>query len=212
MQPKPTIGRIVHYVADGLARLPKGSHWAAIITKVYSPSSIAACVFAEQTNLHVSISFDPAARPGTWHWPERDEPSPQPRPATLPPHLENSAALGLITNERRRNVERDGNDVYHDAAAHADGQLLTAAILVAADAHPGFKRADFDGDPAWARIFAGHVQLKHGGDRIERLVVAAALLAAEIDRLLFLRGSVAANLDSSRQSAQPAAPAEGNPC
>lgn len=81
---KPSVGRIVHYVAygtisDGFKLCP---HRAAIITQVHSDSCVDLCII-NPTGLLCATSAllddgeqvegAPAPRtlPGSWHWPER---------------------------------------------------------------------------------------------------------------------------------------------
>lgn len=75
-QPKPTVGRIVHYV------LPEGrnagEHRPAIVTRVWSDVCVQLQVFTDGENdglanveWRTSILNDEAGAPNTWHWPER---------------------------------------------------------------------------------------------------------------------------------------------
>lgn len=76
---KPSVGRIVHYVAYGTpgGEFKVGAHRAAIITEVYDqptdPDYIGLCVLNPSGmffNQHVP--YDPTGeKGGTWHWPER---------------------------------------------------------------------------------------------------------------------------------------------
>ena len=59
---KPSIGRIVHYVAND------GRHAPAVICEVYLDDVVALSVFQHPTKF-----FECPAVPGTWHWPERVE-------------------------------------------------------------------------------------------------------------------------------------------
>ena len=74
---KPSVGRIVHYVAYGT---PKGEylpeHRAAIITAIPDPNveagdMVSLCVL-NPTGMffNVAIYHDESGTPGTWHWPE----------------------------------------------------------------------------------------------------------------------------------------------
>lgn len=73
---KPSVGRIVHYVAYGTPKgeFPSGVHRAAIITEVINDVYVCLCVlnpsgmFFDQ-----SVRMDGSESPssGTWHWPER---------------------------------------------------------------------------------------------------------------------------------------------
>jgi hypothetical protein len=75
---KPSIGRIVHYVAYGTegGPYPKGVHHAAVITALARDATnprdeVNLCVFYENgTSFKLNIPYDAEQRPGTWHWPE----------------------------------------------------------------------------------------------------------------------------------------------
>jgi hypothetical protein len=75
---KPSVGRIVHYVAFGT---PKGEYQPgacrpAIITEVIDRESgdVKATIFqTEGTFTKQCLHHDEAKAPGTWHWPEREE-------------------------------------------------------------------------------------------------------------------------------------------
>ena len=79
MDQKPSVGRIVHYVAYGTegGPYPKGVHHAAIITSVNpvagAPSGeVNLCVFYDNgTSFKHNIRFSESPTPGTWHFPER---------------------------------------------------------------------------------------------------------------------------------------------
>lgn len=83
---KPSIGRIVHYVAK--RPFPNGQsetvHVPAIITAVWTDTCVNLQVFSDGTNSHAngvstawetSRTLDGSATPqvGTWHWPEKVE-------------------------------------------------------------------------------------------------------------------------------------------
>jgi hypothetical protein len=75
---KPSVGRIVHYVAYGTpgGEYKAGAHRAAIVTQVHSDSCIDICII-NPTGLFFATSallMDPSVdvTPGTWHWPERE--------------------------------------------------------------------------------------------------------------------------------------------
>jgi hypothetical protein len=101
MDQKPSVSRVVHYVAYGTpgGEFPAGICRAAIVTEVYTPTSmpvaipialpaaavndpellqqelekfVGLCVL-NPTGLFFNraIKFDPDKAPGTWHWPER---------------------------------------------------------------------------------------------------------------------------------------------
>ncbi len=83
---KPSVGRIVHYVAYGTpgGEFPAGVCRAATITEVDNPPDaaqfteghpvwpIGVCVM-NPTGLFFNrgIPYDPGKSPGSWHWPER---------------------------------------------------------------------------------------------------------------------------------------------
>ena len=84
---KPSVGRIVHYVAYGTpgGEFPAGVCRAATVTEVvYSGSSIGGVVESRETvgicvmnptglYFNRGIPFDEGKAPGSWHWPERVE-------------------------------------------------------------------------------------------------------------------------------------------
>ncbi len=82
------------------------------------------------------------------------------------------SAIGLIAEERRRQVAGEGWSERHDDT-HTNGELVLAAVAYldtsAADIYWPWDMVDFK--PVT-------------GDRIRELVKAGALVAAEIDRLL----------------------------
>jgi hypothetical protein len=73
---KPTVGRIVHYVAYGT---PGGEYpstcRAAIITEVDEPeneySTVGLCVL-NPTGMFFNQNVPYGIKGGQWHWPERD--------------------------------------------------------------------------------------------------------------------------------------------
>lgn len=67
---KPSIGRIVHYVTR------EGLHAPAIVTAVNKVSGMC-CLTVWLPNLNpicVIVEYNEGHKPGTWHWPEREEP------------------------------------------------------------------------------------------------------------------------------------------
>ena len=95
---KPSVGRIVHYVAFGTpgGEFPAGVCRAAVITEVYTvngpnPAGWGGILtvneggFIEEVGLCVlnptgqffnrGIPHNADKKPGTWHWPERVEPA-----------------------------------------------------------------------------------------------------------------------------------------
>jgi hypothetical protein len=88
-------------------------------------------------------------------------------------------ALELIAEERHRQIAK-GYDAAHDDA-HANGEIADAAgmILFEHTQGPGCI-ADDDEPDDWMQALA--LKLRHA-DPQHRLVVAGALIAAEIERL-----------------------------
>lgn len=87
----------------------------------------------------------------------------------------------LIAEERQEQIEKHGWDFEHDKN-HDDGSLVDAAIAIAFNDEN--IEARFEA-PTWAWDIRNHKQQskRKGIEKIERLKVAGALLAAEIDRL-----------------------------
>jgi hypothetical protein len=98
----PSIGCIVHFVLpEGSPR--KGEHRAALITGAWPgvPNANLNVYFdqnddlAEAKTFHVqgrvwSAPYDESGAPGTWHWPEREEPIKA--PTEQPPAAEATTA------------------------------------------------------------------------------------------------------------------------
>ncbi len=71
---KPTVGRIVHYVAYGTpgGEFPAGVCRAAVVTAVHAETDVSLCVMNPSgLFFNLTVPFDPGKKPGTWHWPER---------------------------------------------------------------------------------------------------------------------------------------------
>lgn len=72
---RPTVGRIVHYRADG-----DGPCLAAIVTSVHPTGNVNLAVFDEVGDVLQRAGIEEAADPtaggevlgGQWHWPERE--------------------------------------------------------------------------------------------------------------------------------------------
>lgn len=88
-------------------------------------------------------------------------------------------ALNDIAVERRRQIDR-GYGPAHDAQ-HVQGEIAVAAGLIAADTADGFKLAS-PGE-SWMDDLAAEVAEKYGGNLRRRLVIAGAMIVAEIERL-----------------------------
>ena len=78
-QPKPTVGRIVHYYRQGGGLLPLGKPLAATITEVHGDGDgrfVALAVFLPGDSDHPvvpyrTVPFAPIPTPGCWSWPPR---------------------------------------------------------------------------------------------------------------------------------------------
>lgn len=88
---------------------------------------------------------------------------------------------GLICIERNRQITECGWDDAHDDD-HTDGTLAVVAAIIAVDG------TDASVDDPCGREDCWGIMRKHS-DRVERLVIAGALIAAEIDRELRKRES-----------------------
>lgn len=87
----PTIGRIVHYIAqsgrqtaaDTANELLRSEHYAAIIVHVWSDTCVnldvrpkGMALDAERAGVKTSVMLcEDADRGGTWHWPEQVAPA-----------------------------------------------------------------------------------------------------------------------------------------
>lgn len=94
----------------------------------------------------------------------------------------------LIAAERERQVNVCGFSAPHDDD-HDDESLVQCAVLVAGYRVRGVRAEQNYATADWVLNRANHVVLKHADDRMKQLVIAGALIAAEIDRLLRLEGS-----------------------
>lgn len=83
--------------------------------------------------------------------------------------------LGDILNERISQIEK-GYTPEHDDE-HDKGELAEAASIVAADLEVT------DMEPPGPRQWAAYIFGKHEGNRRRQLVIAAAMLVAEIERM-----------------------------
>lgn len=72
---KPSVGRIVHYVAAGHSLGTYSSTCrAAIVTDVKNDNEIAAAVFSGKGMwFYENLVQDESKAGGSWHWPERDD-------------------------------------------------------------------------------------------------------------------------------------------
>jgi len=89
---------------------------------------------------------------------------------------------GMICIERNRQINECGWDDSHDDQ-HTDGTLAVVAAILAVDG------TDANVDDPCGREDCWGLQRKHP-DRKKQLVIAGALIAAEIDRLLRLEAPI----------------------
>jgi hypothetical protein len=80
----------------------------------------------------------------------------------------------LIAEERQEQIEKHGFDVIHDVEYYSKNELIQAACFAI---HP----EQFKWPAGWDEEFASKIRMKP--NKVERLKVAGALIAAEIDRL-----------------------------
>lgn len=80
--------------------------------------------------------------------------------------------IELIAQERQEQIEKHGWDVSHDAS-YGHNELVKASLFA-------INPEQFEWPFYWQEKFRGKIQRK---TKIERLAVAGAFIAAEIDRL-----------------------------
>lgn len=102
-------------------------------------------------------------------------------------------ALEMIADERDRQL-RKGFDSAHDDV-HANQEILHAAGWIMNDVdgsatHLSDAEED-DPDASWMERLAARVREKYGDDKVRRLVIAGAMIVAEINRLQRLSGNKA---------------------
>jgi hypothetical protein len=92
----------------------------------------------------------------------------------------------LIAGERRRQVKEKGYTSKHDDG-HDDGSIpvCAAAIALNSEHYATIQYARFK--RGWHEERASYVARKYADDRVRQLVIAGALIAAEIDRLQRVR-------------------------
>ena len=84
--------------------------------------------------------------------------------------------IELIADERQEQIEDHGRTVENDVKTNSDEQLRRAATrLFTKGETPAPKGWD---DRIWRKM--------HGKTYKERLIIAGALMAAELDRLIFI--------------------------
>ena len=81
--------------------------------------------------------------------------------------------IELITQERKEQIEKHDRTIVMDVTINSCGELVQGAIACLT------KQADFPGH--WESVICDHI--RRDKSEIERLIIAGALIAAEIDRL-----------------------------
>lgn len=93
--------------------------------------------------------------------------------------------IELIAEERQEQIEKHGWSKDYDKKKHFEGSLVRAACAICYDSELD-NPANFSA-PDWAWEIREHKQRVYRGhekeEKISRLKVAGALIAAEIDRL-----------------------------
>lgn len=96
-------------------------------------------------------------------------------------------AIGMIVEERARQIEQEGYTAEHDDTEHPEGELADMAACYAVGAPVIIPVGDpEDGDcvDAWEpEVWGPFADAIAGKDRIRQLVIAGALVVAEIERL-----------------------------
>lgn len=92
-----------------------------------------------------------------------------------------TSAISLIEDERILQCEKGyGRD--HDDK-HTDGSILRAAMDILVGVAADDKTGQLHEPPEWVMDLADHVGSKYRSDPIKRLVIAATMISAEIERL-----------------------------
>lgn len=95
------------------------------------------------------------------------------------------SGIELIAQERQEQLEKHKRTVDHDAAFNTDNQLLDAASVLSMDAPQEILDFHKDDPPiGWNEETWSHMLDK---PYVERLTIAGALIAAEIDRVQFFQ-------------------------
>ena len=89
--------------------------------------------------------------------------------------------IGLITKERDRQITEEGFDPAHDRC-HTDNELALAAACYAVNGIQGVSVYEYGDSDAFPFVEEHDKRRKHG--RLRSLIIAGALLCAEIDRLI----------------------------
>jgi len=100
-------------------------------------------------------------------------------PSNLKFVKEAKTGVDLIAQERREQIKKHGRTIDHDAQVNDNGQLVDATLqLLAVEYNEGWD--SYNTPDGWDKeIMAKMI----GKSKKERLIIAGALIAAEIDRL-----------------------------
>ncbi len=94
--------------------------------------------------------------------------------------------IELITDERKRQIEKEGWTAEHDEV-HKNGELANMAALYAITNKPLYKKPGYFNDTLFEVLYPEDWDMKWWkptpDNKIKELVKAGALIAAEIDRL-----------------------------
>ncbi len=82
--------------------------------------------------------------------------------------------IELIAEERQEQITKHGRTIEADVVTNSDYQLRIAAMRMIGD------RGDYPAPDGWDKAIWDKMQ---GKPKLERLIIAGALIAAEIDRL-----------------------------
>lgn len=99
--------------------------------------------------------------------------------------VDTDSGVGRIALERIRQVDEKGWTPEHDREEHADGSLLDLAAALCANEAGEEGLADLiaAGSAGWVTPRLRHILGKYADERERILEIAAALIAAELDRL-----------------------------
>ncbi len=108
--------------------------------------------------------------------------------------MKNDTGIELIAKERKRQQDIEGYNVFDDLNSYKNGEIIGAAACYAVSAlnklylqnNPLDKKGlaelkMWDGEDAWPWLSNQDKREKH--DVVRSLVIAGALIAAELDRL-----------------------------
>lgn len=90
--------------------------------------------------------------------------------------------IELITEERQRQIEKEGWTPEHDDG-HDGGELSMAAVAFAAHPTKVYTKEDFAERFDFRRVLPFGERGHFKKDELRNLVIAGALIAAEIDRI-----------------------------